>query len=120
MQTEYLSLLKSNRMSELLEKCKHKYDLIVIDTPPVLLFSDTLVIGRKTDGIVLVGRLGVTNPTISNSAKDLLEQSRQRILGVVINGVDRGVDGYYRYSSNYEQKLEYQDRSLPSSHSASI
>ncbi len=115
MQTEYLSLLKSHRMTELLEECRGKYDLVVIDTPPVLLFSDTLVVGRKTDGIVLVGRLGVTNPTISNSAKDLLEQSGQKILGVVINGVDREVDGYYRYSRNYELKLQYQDRSLPSS-----
>ena len=114
-QTEYLSLLKSDRMSELLHECRHYYDLVIIDTPPVLLFSDTLVVGRKTDGIVLVGRLGVTNPTISNSAKDLLEQSGQRILGVVINGVDRNVDSYYRYSSNYELKLQYQDRSLPPS-----
>ena len=103
-QTEYLSLLKSERMKEVIAFCREKYDLVVIDTPPVLLFSDTLTISKNTDGIVLVGRVGITNPTTAKNAKELLEQSKQRILGVVVNGVDNEPENHYKYAKNYESE----------------
>ena len=110
---EYLSLLKSERMDNLITLCRKKYDLIIIDTPPVMLFADTLTISKKTDGIVLVGRLGVTNPEIAKNAQELLEQSEQRILGLVVNGIDNKAENYYKYARDYEQ--EPQQKFLSSS-----
>ena len=101
-QTEYLSLLKSPRMRELITQYRKQYDLIVIDTPPVLIFADTLTISQNTDGIVLVGRLGVTNPATAKNARELLEQSHQRIFGIVVNGVDDELENYYQYAKNYD------------------
>ena len=101
-QTEYLSLLKSPRMRELITQYREQYDLIVIDTPPVLIFADTLTISQNTDGIVLVGRLGVTNPATAKNARELLEQSHQRILGIVVNSVDDELENYYQYAKNYD------------------
>jgi polysaccharide biosynthesis transport protein len=112
---EYLSLLRSERMSELISLLREQYDLVVIDTPPVLLFADTLTISKNTDGIVLVGRLGVSNPITAKNAKELLEQSEQRILGVVVNSVDNEAESYYKYAKDYEQDLQQQQQKLLSS-----
>ena len=117
-QTEYLSLLKSQRMGELIARCRDYYDLIVIDTPPALLFADTLTISKNTDGIVLVGRLGVTNPAVAKNAKELLNQSQQRILGVVINGINNELENYYQYVNNYDQGPQLHHNLLPPSSSS--
>ena len=114
-QAECLSLLKSERMSEMIASCRKNYDLVIIDTPPVLLFSDTLTISRNTDGIILVGRLGVSNPTTSNSAKELLEQSRQRVLGMVVNGANEDSETYYKYARDYESIQQQPKLLSPSS-----
>ena len=111
---EYLSLLKSKKMKQLLALCREKYDLIIIDTPPVLLFADTLTISKNTDGIVLVGRVGVTNPTTAKNAQELLKQSEQRILGLVVNSVDDETENYYKYARDYEPELESQQKLLSS------
>jgi capsular exopolysaccharide synthesis family protein len=110
--TNYLSLLKSERMNELIALCREKYDLVILDTPPVSLFSDTLTISKNTDGIVLVGRLGVNNPETARNAKELLEQSEQRILGLVVNGVDNEPKNYYKYAKYYEQEVELKQKLL--------
>ena len=111
---EYLSLLKSEKMERLIALCREKYDLVIVDTPPVLLFADALTISKNTDGIVLVGRVGVTNPTTAKNAQELLEQSEQRILGLVVNSVDNETGNYYRYAKDYESELESQDKLLSS------
>ena len=100
--TEYLSLLKSQRMSELIAQCREEYDLVIVDTPPVLIFADALTISKNTDGIVLVGRLGVTNPQSAKDAKELLKQSNQKVFGLVVNGVDSELDSHYQYAKNYD------------------
>jgi capsular exopolysaccharide synthesis family protein len=113
---EYLSLLQSERMSQLIALFRQNYDLVVIDTPPVLLFADTLTISKNTDGIILVGRLGVTNPTTTQNVKELLQQSGQKILGVVVNAVNRETESYYQYAKNYDRNLQQKPKSLsPSS-----
>ena len=99
--TEYLSLLKSQRMSELIAQCREEYDLVIVDTPPVLIFADALTISRNTDGIVLVGRVGVTNPQAAKDAKELLQQFNQKVFGLVVNGVDSKLDSYHQYAKNY-------------------
>ena len=103
---EYLSLLKSEKMSELIALCREKYDRVIIDTPPVLLFADTLAISKNTDGIILVARLGVTNPTTANNAKELLMQSKQKVLGVAVNGVDSEPENYYIYAKDYDSRIK--------------
>jgi len=114
--TEYLSLLKSEKMNQLISLCREKYDLIIIDTPPVSLFPETLTISKNTDGIVLVGRLGVTDPKIAKNAQELFELSEQRILGLVINSVDNEAEIQYKYAGYYEQNFEPQQNLLSSSH----
>ena len=61
-----ISLLSSPRFSQLIQRCKEHYDLIIVDTPPVLGMADALKVGAVCDGTVLVARLDrITQPTLT-------------------------------------------------------
>jgi capsular exopolysaccharide synthesis family protein len=100
---EPLSLLHSEQMNRLVDYCKNNYDIVIFDTPPILLFADALSISKLTDGVVLIGRPGVTNEASANASRELLEQSGQRVLGLVINGVENDSGNYYHYATSYYQ-----------------
>jgi capsular exopolysaccharide synthesis family protein len=98
-----LALLESQRMgSLLLEEISNDYDYIIIDAPPLTVVSDALALSKLGDGMLLVVRPGVANTGSVNAAKSLLEQSGQRVLGMVVNSVtaDNSYGGYY-YSKGY-------------------
>ncbi|MBR7132175.1 MAG: CpsD/CapB family tyrosine-protein kinase [Clostridia bacterium] len=81
----------------LLANLRTEYDYIIIDTPPVNLVSDALVISKKCDGLLLVVRTGVTT---YDAFIDTLEHASVldiNILGVVMNGVDGSSGRYGKY-----------------------
>ena len=80
-----LSLLQSETMPELINRVKEKYDLIIFDTPSINLYPNALTINKFTDGLLLVGRTGVTDVQSIMRTKELIEKSQQRVLGIVIN-----------------------------------
>lgn len=94
-----LSLLESQRMQALTREFVESYDYVIIDTPPLAVAADAPVLGRLADGILLVVRPGVANIASVNSARDVLTQSKQNVLGMVINGVlpENESDSYYYY-----------------------
>jgi polysaccharide biosynthesis transport protein len=98
-----LVLFNSNKLSELLEYAKHKYDLIILDTPPVLLVADVLTLSKDTDGILMVVRPGKIDGASAAASRELLEQSRQKVLGLVVNDViaEYDPDTYLRYAKAY-------------------
>lgn len=97
-----LTLLESQRMASLVKDASNDYDFVIIDAPPLTAVADALNIGKLADGMLLVVRPGVANTGSVNAAKSLLEQSGQRVLGMVVNGVtaDNSYGGYY-YSKGY-------------------
>ena len=82
---DYLSLWESEQMKEFINHIQEKYDLVIFDTPAINLYPDALKISQFTDGIILVGRIGFTNPQQVLAAKELIEKSHQEILGLVVN-----------------------------------
>lgn len=80
-------LLTANRMEELLGEFRSFYDIILIDTPPVLAVSDALALGQMADGAVLVVRAGKTRRTAVTRTLDSLHSSGVQLFGVVLNGV---------------------------------
>ena len=82
---DYLSLWKSEPMKELIDRIQEQYDLVIFDTPAINLYPDALKISQFTEGIILVGRIGYTNPQQVLAAKELIGQSQQEILGLVVN-----------------------------------
>ena len=102
-------LLTSAAMDELVKTLRLEYDLIIMDTPPVNIVSDAVVITKIADGVVLVVRHAVTtHPDVERAIKSL-EFVQAKIIGLVLNAVDYSKIygkryGYYskgRYGSNY-------------------
>lgn len=78
-------LLGSDAMSELLDSIKKEYDYIVIDTPPVNVVSDAVVLAPKTEGIVMVVQDRVTTHEEFRKSVASLGFAKARLLGVVLN-----------------------------------
>jgi capsular exopolysaccharide synthesis family protein len=95
-----VALLDSQRMAALVTTFTRDYDCVIFDTPPLAGTADTAVLGKLTDGILLVVRPGVVDWNSANAAKEFLTQSSQNVLGMVINGVNvkREPDSYFYYS----------------------
>lgn len=93
-------LLGSARMQELLEELKKDYDFILIDAPPALGVSDARILGKISDGIMVVIMAGKTNREAALEVKDELERAGEKIVGFVLNGVDLSHQ-YYRHRFYY-------------------
>ncbi|MDH3285639.1 MAG: CpsD/CapB family tyrosine-protein kinase, partial [Acidobacteriota bacterium] len=93
-------LLDSKRFLELQERLRdhEKFEHVVFDSPPVLSVVDPLLIGRHTDGTVLVVRSAFTSREAGRLGKEKLDGGRVNLLGVVLNAVDTAHVPYqYRY-----------------------
>ncbi|MEM9164414.1 MAG: CpsD/CapB family tyrosine-protein kinase, partial [Cyanobacteria bacterium P01_F01_bin.4] len=108
-----LAILESEQISALLQQCQKVYDYIIIDTPAILGLADTLTLGRITDGILLAMQPGLVNVDSIKAAKTMLLQSKQKVLGLVANGIK--VKGYadQYYSYNQEQIVSQSNDSIP-------
>jgi capsular exopolysaccharide synthesis family protein len=109
-------LVGGPRMERLLENLRERYESIVIDSPPMLAVTDASVLGKKTDGVILVVRAERTDKASINLAIQQLGHVGARILGVVVN--DAKPDGpYYAYYRKYygEEKRTGLKRLVPGS-----
>jgi succinoglycan biosynthesis transport protein ExoP len=93
-------LMSSQSLLVLLEQWQKSYDVILIDTPPILGLSDARLIGSQTDGVLLVIRLEKTRKDHVYSALDSLNIANLNLLGVVVNDVKKKF-GSYDYGYNY-------------------
>lgn len=92
-------IFSDTSFDSLLDKLKEEYDYIILDTPPVNLLSDSLVISQKCGGIVLVVRSGITTHEALRRAVSSTKQLDINIIGIILNGSD--------YSKNKYQKKYY-------------
>ncbi|OIJ21734.1 capsular biosynthesis protein [Anaerobacillus alkalidiazotrophicus] len=90
-------LLSSKAMELMLTSAKVTYDFVLLDTPPVLAVTDAQVLGNICEGVVLVVSSGKTEVEQAVRAKDLLEKSKAKILGVVLNEKEVKQSQYYYY-----------------------
>ncbi|MEO1672236.1 MAG: polysaccharide biosynthesis tyrosine autokinase, partial [Cyanobacteria bacterium J06631_2] len=82
-------LLASQKMFTLMERLKssRKYDLIIYDTPPILGFADGRILSNRTDGVVLVVRIGKTDRSLLKQNIDNIQMSNVPVLGLIANQV---------------------------------
>ncbi|MCC4722363.1 CpsD/CapB family tyrosine-protein kinase [Salinicoccus sp. RF5] len=92
-------LLSSNKMMHLLKTFSMHYDMVIIDSPPLLAVTDAQVLSKITDGTVLVTNVAENNRDRLREAKDLLDKADANILGVVMNNkkMNTKKDDYYYY-----------------------
>lgn len=100
-------LLGSQKMKEVLDQIKKDYDVIVLDTPPVLAVTDAAVLSRVVDGVIFVVRYGRTTTDMAARAKENLDRVNANIIGTVINDIDSTSYGYTYYYYEYgSQKVD--------------
>ena len=88
-------LLASSKMTAALQEVKQLYDVVIIDTPPVNVVSDALILAKKVDGVLLVVHADKTNKQSAKNAVKKLRLVNANILGVVVNGTDTAGNYYY-------------------------
>ncbi len=94
-------LLASEAMRKFLELASVNFDHVIVDSPPVLPVSDTLVFALQTDGVVLCVRGGATSREHVIRARDRLRRSGVPIVGVLINALEPERAAYDRYEYAY-------------------
>lgn len=101
-------LLSSQRFADLMHMLREKFDIIVVDTPPLLAVSDPSAIAAVVDGVVLTMRLRRNVKPLAMRACKILESVDANVLGVVINGVSANAGYGYSYSySDYRYAYRY-------------
>lgn len=93
-------LLGSKALEDLLDELGKKYDVIILDTPPVHAVTDAQILSTKVDGVILVVRAERTKKESVISAKASLDKVNANILGTVLNGGESSKGKYYYYYGN--------------------
>ncbi len=92
-------LLQSSRLAELLQQTREQYDYVVVDTPPVVPVPDARLIADRVDGYLLVVAANRTPRKLVEDALNLMDPAK--LIGIVFNGDDRPLSGYYGYYASY-------------------
>jgi len=111
-------LLGSERMSQTLKDLKKRFDVIILDTPPMIV-SDAQILSSKVDGLIYVVIPGQTRAITARRPLEELRRIEAKVLGVVANKIPRNRDYYYggyNYYSPYSNHYSYHNESVvPSS-----
>jgi capsular exopolysaccharide synthesis family protein len=100
-------LLSNGRLEKLIAEAKKDYDFIIIDTPPTLLVTDTLVISHLVDTTLYVVRADYTPKKILEFSVNLSDKGKLRNMAYVINNVGANYKGYSAYGYNYKYNYAY-------------
>ncbi len=100
-------LLSSETMRELVRRLEGQFDLVILDSPPVMAVADPAILASASSGAVLVLEAGSSLVDASVRARRVLGNARTQILGAVLNKVSEKYKryyGYYRYSKTFARK----------------
>ena len=105
-------LLENSAFSDLLNKLKTEYDYIFIDTPPVTIVTDAVIISKQCTGVVVVVRANSTTFDLLDNTMDFIKKAGTKIIGVIMVGTVEKARKYkndkykYRYRYNYKYSSE--------------
>ena len=94
-------ILNSRRMSELIADVKNRFDLVLIDSPPILGVSDASVLASEVDLTIIVIQHRKLPRNMLLRVKQAIENVGGNLLGVVLNNVDVRSDSQYQYYTSY-------------------
>ena len=97
-------LLGSDAMAETLKECARHFDVVIVDSAPLLPVFDTHTLTRLSDATILVVRSGMTTRQALRTSTELIERAQGKVTGVVLNDVDLAdyAQSYYHSSYTYE------------------
>ncbi len=96
-----VEMINSESFIRLLDEAKEKFDVVIVDTPPLGSFIDAALIAAQTDATAVVVRSGVVDKKIISGAMEQLEKAKANVIGAVINCVETSKTPYYYYYKYY-------------------
>jgi polysaccharide biosynthesis transport protein len=96
-----IEFIESDAMRELIEALKERADVVIFDSPPLLLVADAQILSSIADGTLLVVEMKRTRREMARQGKELLVRAGARILGLAANKLRRAGGGYYYYYYYY-------------------
>lgn len=101
-------ILGSKEMESLISTLEQRFDYVLIDMPPVMPVTDTLVLAGKVDGVIVVVEAERISPAFAKEMKDRLVGNGANILGVILNKINIDSSssygyGYYQYYGTEEE-----------------
>ncbi len=98
-----VTLLDSQKLVQFIQELKENFDYVIFDTPPVVGLTDAQILAAHLDGMVLVAALERSNRSALQRATEMLRNSAGNLVGLVVNLLDEGSEGYYHqyYYSYY-------------------
>ncbi len=97
-------MMSSPIMTELFSQLGQAYDMVIVDTPPVVSFTDAVALSQSLDGVILVVRAGHTSRKVDLKGKERLTQVNARILGIVLNDIEMNDEAYSYYYGYGDRK----------------
>lgn len=105
-------LLGSQRMDQVLKSLDQMADVVIVDGPPSLV-TDSIVLGKKVDAVLLVIRPGQTRDDVAKAALEQMRRAGANVIGVVMNRIPkhtaRSYAGYQAYSPYYSETSYFDD-----------
>jgi capsular exopolysaccharide synthesis family protein len=99
-------LFEKEALRNIFEKIKFYYDIIIVDSPPVIAVSDPMLISGALDSVIMVVLAGKTPQKVVLRARDILLNADANIIGVVVNNLSEVLPYYYDYKYyGYEHDL---------------
>jgi len=105
-------LLASSRVDQMLIDLKKRYDIVLIDTPPIIAVTDAMILAKKVDMLYLLIRIGQTEKGLVRRAREMMGNINASINGIIANGLV--VQKYYsRYNNYYYYYYYYYGDNVP-------
>jgi capsular exopolysaccharide synthesis family protein len=98
-------MLESTQMDDFLKKIKNMYDIVILDSPPIIAVTDSEILARMTDATILVVSADTTEVDLMDKSVELLKSDDIKFIGTVLNNFTyrSGYGSYYKYYYYYSR-----------------
>jgi capsular exopolysaccharide synthesis family protein len=105
-------IFSSMRMSILMNELEKRFEMVIYDTPPILLLTDSVILASRVDGVLLIVKYAVTQKSFLLNAITSLKAVRANVIGIVLNDFAGEHRNYYQYAydSYYLQPSEKKEK----------
>lgn len=108
-------LLSSHAVKTLIDELRANFDIVIIDTPPIIPVTDSAILAEHTDGIILVYEVGKVGRDVLKRAKSHFDNVNADIWGIVMNDVKAEAETTLRDTDYYYYHYRYEDGAAPPS-----
>ncbi len=105
-----VEILTNDRLKIFFEYIGDKYDTVIVDSPPVIHVSDSLLLSKFADEVILVIKAGSTPRYVVKRAIKMFGDVKVKISGIILNNMENALPRYYDYKSYHYQYYQYQDK----------